>query len=120
MLVGLIGRPGRRGRPPKLGVIPVTVKQQAERRQHRLQEVRRRTGADGADGAGSFWGTRWVWFTSVTALSCLQLVEQCEDEELMDVVLPRLTKMLSLWELLLAKVHKNTNTSTYIRNTSNR
>uniref|UniRef100_A0A8C9XG61 Zinc finger protein 839 n=1 Tax=Sander lucioperca TaxID=283035 RepID=A0A8C9XG61_SANLU len=33
-----------------------------------------------------------------------ELVEQCEDEELMDVVLPRLTKVLSLWELLLAKV----------------
>ncbi|KAM3595497.1 uncharacterized protein V6R79_024374 [Siganus canaliculatus] len=32
------------------------------------------------------------------------LVEQCEDEELMDVVLPRLTKVLTLWELLLAKV----------------
>lgn len=70
MLVGLIGRPGRRGRPPKHGVIPVTAKPQAERRQHRLQE----------------------------------LVEQCEDEELMDVVLPRLTKMLSLWEFLLAKL----------------
>lgn len=35
---------------------------------------------------------------------CWQLVEQCEDEELMDVVLPRLTKILSAWELLLAKV----------------
>lgn len=35
----------------------------------------------------------------------LQLVEQCEDEELMDIVLPRLTKILSVWELLLAKVH---------------
>ncbi|MED6271464.1 hypothetical protein CHARACLAT_020540 [Characodon lateralis] len=68
--LGLVGRPGRRGRPPKLGVIPVTAKQQAERRQHRLEE----------------------------------LVEQCEDEELMDVVLPRLTSMLSLWELLLAKL----------------
>uniref|UniRef100_A0A8D2ZLZ7 C2H2-type domain-containing protein n=1 Tax=Scophthalmus maximus TaxID=52904 RepID=A0A8D2ZLZ7_SCOMX len=33
-----------------------------------------------------------------------ELVEQCEDEELMDIVLPRLTKVLSLWELLLAKV----------------
>lgn len=37
-------------------------------------------------------------------MCCFQLVEQCEDEELMDIVLPRLTKMLSLWELLLAKV----------------
>jgi len=35
---------------------------------------------------------------------CFQLVEQCEDEELMDIVLPRLTKVLSLWEFLLAKV----------------
>lgn len=33
-----------------------------------------------------------------------ELVEQCEDEELMDIVLPRLTKVLSLWEVLLAKV----------------
>ncbi|XP_017293157.1 uncharacterized protein znf839 [Kryptolebias marmoratus] len=33
-----------------------------------------------------------------------ELVEQCEAEELTDVVLPRLTKVLSLWELLLAKV----------------
>lgn len=37
-------------------------------------------------------------------ITCFQLVEQCEDEELMDVVLPRLTKILSAWELLLAKV----------------
>ncbi|XP_067471402.1 zinc finger protein 839 isoform X2 [Thunnus thynnus] len=35
-----------------------------------------------------------------------ELVEQCEDEELMDIVLPRLTKVLSLWELLLAKVER--------------
>lgn len=42
---------------------------------------------------------------SLTTVCCLQLVEQCEDEELMDVVLPRLTKFLSVWELLLAKVH---------------
>lgn len=41
---------------------------------------------------------------------CLQLVEQCEDEELMDIVLPRLTKILSVWELLLAKVHMCTYT----------
>lgn len=40
------------------------------------------------------------------------LVEQCEDEELMDVVLPRLTKMLSLWELLLAKVERGGPTRT--------
>lgn len=33
-----------------------------------------------------------------------QLVDQCDDEELMDITLPRLTKVLSLWELLLAKV----------------
>uniref|UniRef100_A0A8P4G9P7 C2H2-type domain-containing protein n=1 Tax=Dicentrarchus labrax TaxID=13489 RepID=A0A8P4G9P7_DICLA len=35
-----------------------------------------------------------------------EVVEQCEDEELMDIVLPRLTKVLSLWELLLAKVER--------------
>ncbi|KAK2892339.1 zinc finger protein 839 isoform X1 [Channa argus] len=35
-----------------------------------------------------------------------ELVEQCEDEELMDIVLPRLTKVLSLWDLLLAKVER--------------
>ncbi|KAG7509683.1 zinc finger protein 839 [Solea senegalensis] len=35
-----------------------------------------------------------------------ELVEQCEDEELMDIVLPRLTQVLSLWELLLAKVER--------------
>ena len=51
----------------------------------------------------------------MTTTCCVQLVEQCEDEELMDIVLPRLTKMLSLWELLLAKVHTHTNThSMYI------
>lgn len=38
----------------------------------------------------------------------LQLVDQCEDEELMDIVLPRLTKVLSVWELLLAKVSTQT------------
>uniref|UniRef100_H3C3K2 C2H2-type domain-containing protein n=1 Tax=Tetraodon nigroviridis TaxID=99883 RepID=H3C3K2_TETNG len=37
-----------------------------------------------------------------------ELVEQCEDEELMDIVLPRLTKILSAWELLLAKVECGT------------
>ena len=47
---------------------------------------------------------------SMTTMCCVQLVEQCEDEELMDIVLPRLTKMLSLWELLLAKVHTHTYT----------
>ncbi|XP_069392363.1 zinc finger protein 839 isoform X2 [Paralichthys olivaceus] len=35
-----------------------------------------------------------------------ELVAECEDEELMDIVLPRLTKVLSLWELLLAKVER--------------
>ncbi|XP_061898448.1 zinc finger protein 839 isoform X2 [Entelurus aequoreus] len=35
-----------------------------------------------------------------------ELVEQCEDEELMDIVLPRLTKVLSVWEMLLAKVER--------------
>lgn len=48
---------------------------------------------------------------SVYMMTCLQLVEQCEDEELMDIVLPRLTKVMSLWELLLAKVHHHTNLS---------
>ena len=43
----------------------------------------------------------------MTMVFYLQLVAQCEDEELMDIVLPRLTKVLSLWELLLAKVHAN-------------
>ncbi len=46
----------------------------------------------------------------MTTVYCLQLVEQCEDEELMDIVLPRLTKVLSLWELLLAKVYAHTHT----------
>nr|XP_057946577.1 uncharacterized protein LOC131140313 isoform X1 [Doryrhamphus excisus] len=35
-----------------------------------------------------------------------ELVDQCEDEELMDIVLPRLTKVLSVWEMLLAKVER--------------
>ncbi|XP_054653689.1 uncharacterized protein znf839 isoform X2 [Dunckerocampus dactyliophorus] len=35
-----------------------------------------------------------------------ELVNQCEDEELMDIVLPRLTKVLSVWEMLLAKVER--------------
>lgn len=39
-------------------------------------------------------------------MCCFQLVEQCEDEELMDIILPRLTKVMSLWELLLAKVQR--------------
>lgn len=34
--VGLVGRRGRRGRPPKL---TVTTEQQAQRRRDRLQEV---------------------------------------------------------------------------------
>ncbi|KAG7277756.1 hypothetical protein CRUP_023044 [Coryphaenoides rupestris] len=33
-----------------------------------------------------------------------ELVEQCEDQEVMEVLLPRLAKALTLWELLLAKV----------------
>lgn len=45
-------------------------------------------------------------FVSVMNAYCFQLVEQCEDEELMDIVLPRLTKILSAWELLLAKVRR--------------
>lgn len=35
--MGLVGRRGRRGRPPKL---TVTTEQQAQRRRDRLQEVR--------------------------------------------------------------------------------
>lgn len=35
--MGLVGRRGRRGRPPKLSV---TTEQQAQRRRDRLQEVR--------------------------------------------------------------------------------
>ncbi|KAM4625629.1 zinc finger protein 839 [Polymixia lowei] len=42
-----------------------------------------------------------------------ELVEQCEDEELMEVVLPRLAKALTLWELLLAKVGKGGLTKTH-------
>lgn len=36
----------------------------------------------------------------------LQLVKQCPDEELMEVVLPRLAKVITLWEFLLMKVEK--------------
>ena len=35
-----------------------------------------------------------------------QLMRQCEDEELMEVVLPRLAKVITLWEFLLCKVER--------------
>ncbi|XP_033734733.1 uncharacterized protein LOC117323557 [Pecten maximus] len=34
------------------------------------------------------------------------LIRQCEDEELMEVVLPRLAQVITLWEFLLMKVEK--------------
>lgn len=43
----------------------------------------------------------------------VQLVAQCDDEDLMDIVLPRLTRLLSVWELLLAKVHTLSHTHTH-------
>jgi hypothetical protein len=39
-------------------------------------------------------------------LSRLQFIKQCEDEELMDVVLPRLVKAITLWEFLMMKSEK--------------
>ena len=38
-------------------------------------------------------------------LSC-QFVKQCDDEELMEIVLPRLAKVITLWEFLMMKVEK--------------
>ncbi|XP_048455859.1 zinc finger protein 839 isoform X2 [Rhincodon typus] len=35
-----------------------------------------------------------------------QLLKQCDDEELMELALPRLTKVITLWEFLLMKVEK--------------
>lgn len=39
-------------------------------------------------------------------LSCFitQVLEQCNDEDLMDVVFPRLTKVMTVWEFILMKV----------------
>ncbi|XP_067680359.1 uncharacterized protein [Haliotis asinina] len=35
-----------------------------------------------------------------------EIVRQCEDEDLMEIVLPRLAKVITLWEFLLMKVEK--------------
>ncbi|XP_074662677.1 uncharacterized protein LOC141915156 [Tubulanus polymorphus] len=35
-----------------------------------------------------------------------ELVRQCDDEELMEIVLPRLSKVITLWEFLLMKTEK--------------
>ncbi|XP_041070348.1 uncharacterized protein znf839 isoform X1 [Carcharodon carcharias] len=35
-----------------------------------------------------------------------ELLKQCDDEELMELALPRLTKVITLWEFLLMKVEK--------------
>ena len=44
------------------------------------------------------------------ALECtglvFQIVRDSTDEELMEIVLPRLTKVITLWEFLLMKVEK--------------
>ena len=42
------------------------------------------------------------WFV----LSCfpVQALEQCSDEDLMEVVFPRLTKVMTAWEFILMKV----------------
>lgn len=37
---------------------------------------------------------------------CFQLIKQCEDEELMEIVLPRLATVITVWEFLLMKVEK--------------
>lgn len=99
--MGLVSRRGRRGRPPKLSV---TTEQQAQRRRERLQEVRAlKDRFENLNEVGAS-KTLTFCFVPLTNTCCFQLVEQCEDEELMDIVLPRLTKILSAWELLLAKV----------------
>ena len=33
-------------------------------------------------------------------------MKQCDDEELMEIVLPRLAKVITLWEFLMMKVEK--------------
>ena len=38
--------------------------------------------------------------------SSVQLIRECTDEELMEIVLPRLAKVITLWEFLLMKVEK--------------
>lgn len=35
-----------------------------------------------------------------------QITKECSDEELMEIVLPRLAKVITLWEFLLMKVEK--------------
>lgn len=37
---------------------------------------------------------------------CLQAARECTDEELMEIVLPRLAKVITLWEFLVMKVEK--------------
>lgn len=39
----------------------------------------------------------------------MQLVRQCDDEELMEVVLPRLSSVITLWEFLMMKVESPDN-----------
>ncbi|XP_064623164.1 uncharacterized protein LOC135485249 [Lineus longissimus] len=39
-------------------------------------------------------------------VSLKEFIKQCEDEELMEVVLPRLTKAITLWEFLMMKTEK--------------
>ena len=42
------------------------------------------------------------------------MLDECDDEELVEAVLPRLSKTLTLWDFLLAKVaHTHTHTHTH-------
>lgn len=83
-----------------------TAEQQVERRRERLQEVRLIFSIPPEHLLTSRHGvtSQDLNLVTLTNVCSVQLVEQCEDEQLIDVVLPRLTKVLSLWELLLAKV----------------
>ena len=47
---------------------------------------------------------------------CVQIVRECSDEELMEIVLPRLAKVITLWEFLLMKAEEG-NPSTVQVNT---
>lgn len=44
--------------------------------------------------------------TLIVCNRCLQFIQQYDDEDLMEIVLPRLAKVMTLWEFVLMKVMK--------------
>ena len=46
-----------------------------------------------------------MWYVLIHVCSlCVQLVKTIEDDDLMEVVLPRLAKFVTLWEFMLMKI----------------